>query len=86
MSKAEFKIEIGENIKKKIKKLERKKGRIITLQEIANEIGVTADYIRKIINNKRIGSHRVILALAMYLDCSVEGLISPKNKTMSKTG
>jgi transcriptional regulator with XRE-family HTH domain len=73
------KIQVGENLKTQIAKFEQLKGVTLTVKGIAGNVGVSPDYIRKILNGKRFGSYSVMIALAKYLECDINELIMPRS-------
>lgn len=80
---AEVKINTGANILSQIKLLEEKIGTKLSMEEIGAGVGISADYVRKILTGKRKGSLEIINNFAIFLGCSTDEIIAPKNKTMS---
>lgn len=75
--------EIHKNIKRLVRRKESRIGGKVTAVEVAEAAGITADYARKILKGDRIGSPMVLAGLARYLDCSIDDIVMPKNKTLS---
>lgn len=76
-------MEVSINLKEQIKNRENITGQKISVKEIAEFVGVSEDYIRKIKNGKRTCSNVVLKSLADFFKCKVDDLILSKNKTLS---